>query len=345
MYTSSFKFHLAVVPAVAAILWGAASTWTPAWADCCPSHKSGPTGQHQAGGSGHQHGDRQAPDTGREATAPKAAHGGQMTAKVHHRFEVVYLTKETRVYLYGSEGRPLSARSVQGEVAMRVRGSDRTFRFPLKHVALPAGSTDQDYLPAVVDVSRIRDGDMAVGFELSNLPNRREAGATFNQTFALSKRPPQVRVATLTEADRAGVARQQVCAVSGGKLGSMGTPVKVLVGDKPVYLCSQGCLGKVQQNPEFYVKKVAAAPSQPKATAPVRKISVTMATLTKADQAGITRQKVCAVSGGRLGGMGTPIKVLIGEQPVYLCCKGCFGKVQKDPRFYLNKAAQLRSGR
>ena len=75
------------------------------------------------------------------------------------------------------------------------------------------------------------------------------------------------------------------------------------------------------------------------------KPTVTVAALTKADQSGVARQKVCPVMGTKLGAHGTPVKVLIDGRPVYLCCKRCLGKVQKDPELYLRKAAQLRAGR
>lgn len=182
--------------------------------------------------------------------AQQSAHGGQVSTVGSHRFEVVYGPKETRVYLFGSQRRPVSSRGVRGQMAMQVRGNERVFRYPLKHVAPKTGS---DYLAVGVDVSRIRDGDMKVTFELTDLPDRREPRANFTQTFALSKVSLEVRVVGLTKADRAGIAQQKVCAVMGGKLGGMGTPVKVLIGDQPIYLCCKGCLGKVRKDPAKYL--------------------------------------------------------------------------------------------
>lgn len=74
------------------------------------------------------------------------------------------------------------------------------------------------------------------------------------------------------------------------------------------------------------------------------RLPVVVASLEKADEAAIARQKVCPVMGGELGGMGDPVKVLVGGQPLYLCCKGCLGKVQKSPEAYLQKAQQLAQG-
>lgn len=51
--------------------------------------------------------------------------------------------------------------------------------------------------------------------------------------------------------------------------------------------------------------------------------------LTQADHLQIAVQKICPVSGGALGSMGEPLKVKVGEQVAYLCCKGCQGKELK----------------
>ncbi|HYW81465.1 MAG TPA: heavy metal-binding domain-containing protein [Thermoguttaceae bacterium] len=328
-------------------------------------------------------------------TAPTALqptpHGGQLSVAGPLRFEVVYLPQETRVYLYDASNRPMSARGAAGQVALTVRGYEKVYRYPLAYVATQAGSGIQDHLALAVNVSRIKNGDMTAAFELTNLPSRHLPGTRFTQTFALSSLP--VTVAPLTEADRAGIARQKVCAVRGSQLGSMGTPVKVLLGDQPIYLCCKGCLGKVQKNPAAYLPKATPAQSaqstqamqpiwtcsmhpqikvatqgrcpicgmnlipakrgagahaghtaatQP-GTAMTNKIAVSSAT--SADQAAIAQQRVCAVSGSRLGGMGTPVKVTMNGQSLFLCCKGCVGKVEKDPAGYVAKAAQLRAGR
>ena len=41
----------------------------------------------------------------------------------------------------------------------------------------------------------------------------------------------------------------------------------------------------------------------------------------------IARQKVCPVMDGPLGGMGNPIKVMVGDKPIFLCCRGCIRKL------------------
>lgn len=48
-------------------------------------------------------------------------------------------------------------------------------------------------------------------------------------------------------------------------------------------------------------------------------------------------QKTCPVTGEPLGDMGTPIPVTVKGQTLYVCCRGCVAKVQRDPDGYLRK--------
>lgn len=188
---------------------------------------------------------------------------------------------------------------------MQVRGNDQVYRYALKPVAATSGQHWEEFLVAPVDVTRIRDGDMMVSLYLSKLPTEQQPQASFSQTFALTRTRPSVTVAALTEADRVGIARQRVCPVSGGELGSMGTPVKLLVADQPLYLCCQGCIGKVRENPERYVTGVFSVPQQPAQGAAGRELAVTKATA--ADEVAVQAQGTCPVLNTRLGSMGTPI--------------------------------------
>ena len=219
---------------VACFIWALGHTALPARAqntghDHASHQQPGQPGQHHPG------------ETAAVWAAPRAPHGGQISATPSYNVEVVYRPKETRVYLYEPSMRPLSARGAEGQVSMKVRGHEKIFSYPLEYVALAAGSKDQDFLVANVNVSRVRDGSMTVTFELAGLPNSKQSRATFTQKFALSRIPLTVTVAALTKADQSGVARQKVCPVMGTKLGGHGTPVKVLIGERPVYLCCKGC--------------------------------------------------------------------------------------------------------
>lgn len=55
--------------------------------------------------------------------------------------------------------------------------------------------------------------------------------------------------------------------------------------------------------------------------------------LSQRDQLRVTVQEICPISGQQLGSMGTPIKVQVGKETVFLCCKGCLQK-QINPQHW-----------
>ena len=54
-------------------------------------------------------------------------------------------------------------------------------------------------------------------------------------------------------------------------------------------------------------------------------------------------QKTCPVTGEELGSMGPAIPVTVQGQTVYVCCRGCVAKLQRDPNAYLAKVAAERA--
>ncbi len=67
----------------------------------------------------------------------------------------------------------------------------------------------------------------------------------------------------LSAEDQTLADRQKVCPVGGEALGSMGTPVKVMLGDRAVFLCCEGCRSAVKGNPEKYLAKLDAQAEAP----------------------------------------------------------------------------------
>jgi hypothetical protein len=63
--------------------------------------------------------------------------------------------------------------------------------------------------------------------------------------------------------------------------------------------------------------------------------ALTISRTTAADQAAISAQRVCKVSGEPLGSMGVPIKVTRGDRSIFLCCPGCVKSIQANPDRYL----------
>jgi hypothetical protein len=66
----------------------------------------------------------------------------------------------------------------------------------------------------------------------------------------------QAALAKLSEADRAIAQKQRFCVVlPKSRLGSMGTPVKVEIKGKAVFLCCEGCRKTALADPEGALKK------------------------------------------------------------------------------------------
>ncbi|HUG67221.1 MAG TPA: hypothetical protein VMM76_05700 [Pirellulaceae bacterium] len=274
---------------VVASLGGPTAQEARASESCCSS-KSRKSSSAGAGACG---GDSCSTDrvSGQRRNDPpfQAPHGGQLTKRIWNTYEVVYGPHETRVYLYDPFRSPVSARGIQGGVVMRVRSNGGEFRYPLQYASVSGG---HDYLVSQVDLTRVRDGDMDVYFELANLPNRDEPSVSFSQVFAMSghanwapgafarMQPPSntggqvvasmarpaVAVADARAADRPAVERQGICPVMKTPLGAHGTPVKVSVNGRSLFVCCRGCIDKVVQNPDLYFQKASSAqiaPGQP----------------------------------------------------------------------------------
>ena len=66
-------------------------------------------------------------------------------------------------------------------------------------------------------------------------------------------------VGELSPEDAQLVAKQAVCPVADMELGSMGTPVKVMVEDRPVFICCEGCRKRLLAEPAKYLAKLDSA--------------------------------------------------------------------------------------
>jgi hypothetical protein len=67
------------------------------------------------------------------------------------------------------------------------------------------------------------------------------------------------------------------------------------------------------------------------------------AKLSAEDRALVEAQEWCVVSNEeRLGSMGPPVKLMINNQPVFLCCKGCKRRAEANPEKTLAKLEQLK---
>lgn len=111
--------------------------------------------------------------------------------------------------------------------------------------------------------------------------------------------------------DQLRIAVQEICPMTGEKLGSMGPPIKVQVGQETVFLCCQGCL-KDKINPQHW--------------------ATIHANIAKA-------QRICPVMKKQLPK--NPKWTFVDGQIVYICCPGCDKKIVADPNAYLRQIDEL----
>lgn len=69
----------------------------------------------------------------------------------------------------------------------------------------------------------------------------------------------EAALAVLSPEDRALAEKQKNCPVGGEPLGSMGTPIKMTVEGRELFICCAGCDSAVRNNPEKYFKKLDMA--------------------------------------------------------------------------------------
>lgn len=73
------------------------------------------------------------------------------------------------------------------------------------------------------------------------------------------------------------------------------------------------------------------------------KVNQALARLSAADRKIAEAQEFCPVlPDSRLGGMGVPVKVMIENQPVFLCCDGCVKTARANPKDTLAKVQKLK---
>jgi hypothetical protein len=73
-----------------------------------------------------------------------------------------------------------------------------------------------------------------------------------------------ITTAKATNADQKAIDAQKTCPVSGEGLGSMGTPIKVMRGERSVFLCCPQCVRKVEAEPDKFLGTTAAASAKEK---------------------------------------------------------------------------------
>ena len=247
------------------------------------------------------------PDAGNHQHSQRQAsttgpHKGTLKAVGNLQAETLVTTAGLKVYLYDLGGQPVSVQQSRGVARLSVEGNAKRYRYDL----FPS---EDNALKADVDLSRVVGRQLTVDVQL--------VGAAPD---TLAYQDVTVLSPAQSELDAVAIARQKVCVVSGKPLGSMGNPVAVEVAGQRLFVCCAGCVDALKANPEKFIQ------ARPK---------VEVVKFTESDAALITKQAVCPVMDEPLGGMGQPIKLLVGGKPLFLCCKGCIKMVQSEPEKYL----------
>ncbi len=161
----------------------------------------------------------------------------------------------------------------------------------------------------------------------------------------------QAALAKLSDADRLLAEQQRECVIlPNSLLGSMGVPRKVMIDGQPVFVCCAACEKAALAKPAESLKRLAELKARPmsgvddsvemKGLEP--KVRAALSKLSAADRKTALKQKLCPVmDDSPLGSMGTPVKIMIDGQPVFLCCEGCEDAAREKSKQTLERVKQL----
>ena len=137
----------------------------------------------------------------------------------------------------------------------------------------------------------------------------------------------------------------------------MGVPMKVMIDGQAVFVCCGGCEAKARANPKQTLQKVeelkSATPGSGETATPTStpqptsgkeaEMKAALGKLGVQDRELAEAQKFCPLTGKALGSMGTPVKVMLKGQPVFLCCQGCEDQAKDNEDRTLAKVKELKT--
>lgn len=115
----------------------------------------------------------------------------------------------------------------------------------------------------------------------------------------------------LSQRDQLHIQVQQICPVSGLKLGQHGTPLKTKLGDETLFLCCGGCVDK-QVNPEHWAT-IHANFAKAQGTCPIMKKPLP----------------------------DNPRWTIVEGQIIYVCCPPCIEKIAANPAAAIKAVDEL----
>lgn len=246
-----------------------------------------------------------------------AGERGVMRVSGEHQFEVVCTSNGLQVYVRDRQGQPVQTQNVRGHVRVSSAGDPRTFRYDIYPTPTETNVSSSLYL--ALDSSRLGDQPATAVIELYGLSPR-----PVSLTAKLRRSPTPEQTA---------IRQQRICPVSGQLLGSMGQAPVVRIGERDIFVCCAGCTDALKARPELYLARLVAPP----------------APTTAADAAAIARQVNCPVTEQPLNSMGGAWRVTVEGRSLFVCCRGCIPRVQREPQRYLTKlptvAAHVKTAR
>ena len=264
-----------------------------------------------------------------------ATHGGTLVKSAKAPFEVVITRDLIRIFPLTPSGKPVDTSRLTGKASFYHPNSPKQVWFSrdLQPTAAAAGQVSSS-LDLTVGMGTFPPDGLNVAFEISGLADPAEPKAQFTVPVSMKVVAAPIYQARATKADDAAIAAQRTCRVSGQALGSMGAPIKMTRGGSATYLCCQSCVKKVQAAPDTFL---------PQAAVPIVNQEIKMEKATKADEAAITAQKLCKVSGEELTSMGGPLKLTLGGKSILVCCQSCIKDVKANPDKFFNDVTATKS--
>ena len=195
--------------------------------------------------------------------AARSPRGGSLATTARHPFEVFFYATGLRVFPREPGGAAVDLSKVTGTATFALPGAHKPFVYPIR----PAGPAPTS-LDLAINLGRVPATGSKVTFRIDGLTDPAEPVATFTVPFvpngvataptaapapAPRSTPTALTISRATGADQAAINAQRTCKVTGEPLGSMGMPIKVTRGDRSVFLCCQGCVRRIQANPDQYL--------------------------------------------------------------------------------------------
>ncbi|MBY0588826.1 efflux RND transporter periplasmic adaptor subunit [bacterium] len=156
--------------------------------------------------------------------------------------------------------------------------------------------------------------------------------------------------ASLDPVDQTIARDQRYCPVlKGSELGSMGPPIRVSMEGEIFFVCCKACLPKTKESPDEvltklrYLREPGRLPEPTTSQGAIEAdIEEALNSLSADDQVLARRQRFCVVRDkGLLGSMGSPVKIDVEGQSMFLCCDYCRKAALKDPTATLKRWKSL----